>query len=88
MLLSNTRLAVKPSKFDHDEINIHYGYHTAQETEKLKLWHMRNNNQQKWKLWHVRNNNQQKWKLWHVRNNTQQKWKLWHIQNNNQLTEM
>ena len=35
MLLSNTRLAVKPSKFDHDEINIHssatqhYGRHTA-----------------------------------------------------------
>ena len=23
MLLSNTILAVKPSKFDHDEINIH-----------------------------------------------------------------
>ena len=35
MLLSNTRLGVKPSKFDHDEINIHssatqhYGRHTA-----------------------------------------------------------
>ena len=35
MLLSNTRLAVEPSKFDHDEINIHssatqhYGRHTA-----------------------------------------------------------
>ena len=35
MLLSNTRLAVKPSKFDHDVINIHsstmpqYGRHTA-----------------------------------------------------------
>ena len=35
MLLSNTRLAVKPSKFDHDVINIHsttaqhYGCHTA-----------------------------------------------------------
>ena len=35
MLLSITRLAVKPSKFDHDEINIHssatqhYGRHTA-----------------------------------------------------------
>ena len=35
MLLSNTRLAVKPSKFDHDEINIHsstmphYGRHIA-----------------------------------------------------------
>ena len=35
MLLRNTRLAVKPSKFDHDEINIHgsttqhYGRHTA-----------------------------------------------------------
>ena len=35
MLLSNTRLAVTPSKFDHDEINIHgsttqhYGRHTA-----------------------------------------------------------
>ena len=35
MLSSNTRLAVKPSKFDHDEINIHssatqhYGRHTA-----------------------------------------------------------
>ena len=35
MLWSNTRLAVKPSKFDHDEINIHssatqhYGRHTA-----------------------------------------------------------
>ena len=23
MLLSNTRLVVKPSKFDHDEANIH-----------------------------------------------------------------
>ena len=35
MLLNNARLAVKPSKFDHDEINIHssatqhYGRHTA-----------------------------------------------------------
>ena len=35
MLSSNTRLAVKPSKFDHDEINIHssttqhYGRNTA-----------------------------------------------------------
>ena len=35
MLLSNTRLGVKPSKFDHYEINIHssatqhYGRHTA-----------------------------------------------------------
>ena len=35
MLCSNTRLAVKSSKFDHDEINIHssatqhYGRHTA-----------------------------------------------------------
>ena len=35
MLLSNTRLAVKPSKFDHDVINIHsstmahYGRHIA-----------------------------------------------------------
>ena len=35
MLLSNSRLAVEPSKFDHDEINIHssatqhYGRHTA-----------------------------------------------------------
>ena len=35
MLSSNTRLAVEPSKFDHDEINIHssatqhYGRHTA-----------------------------------------------------------
>ena len=45
MLLSNTRLAVKPSKFDHDEINIHYCHHTAQENEKWKLWHIRSNNQ-------------------------------------------
>ena len=45
MLLSNTRLAVKPSKFDHDEINIREGHHAAQENEKWKLWHIRNNNQ-------------------------------------------
>ena len=47
MLLSNTvaRLAVKPSKFDHDEINIHEGHHTAQENEKWNLWHIQNNNQ-------------------------------------------
>ena len=44
MLLSNTRLAVKPSKFDHDEINIREGHHAAQENEKWKLWHIRSNN--------------------------------------------
>ena len=33
MLLSNTRLAVKPSKFDHDEINIH-----SSETQHYRPW--------------------------------------------------
>ena len=43
--LSNTRLAVKPPKFDHDGISIHLSHHTAQENEKLKLWHTQSNNQ-------------------------------------------
>ena len=43
MLWSNTILAVKPSKFDHDEIT--YTRVTTQENEKWKLWHIRSNNQ-------------------------------------------
>ena len=45
MLWSNTRLAVKPSKFDHDEIT-----YTRVTTPLRKM--------KKWKLWHIRSNNQ------------------------------